>query len=138
MKARTKSALLLVATLVVGLLVGAVTTGSIVNHRLDELKAMRSRGGFTGMLERVIEPTDEAQRAQIRAVLEGSEARFSEALRECRGFHIAARDSMRADLASVLTPAQQTRLDQWLSRDRRSRNGHRGRNGKSSKRDDPR
>ena len=138
MKARTKSALLLVATLVVGLLVGAVTTGSIVNHRLDELKAMRSRGGFTGMLERVIEPTDEAQRAQIRAVLERSEARFSETRRECRGFFATGRDSMRADLASVLTPAQQTRLDQWLSRDWRSRNGHRGRNGKSSKRDDPR
>ena len=138
MKARTKSALLLVATLVVGLLVGAVTTGSIVNNRLDELKAMRSRGGFTGMLERVIEPTDEAQRAQIRAVLEGSEARFSEALRECRGFHSAARDSMRADLDSVLTPAQQNRLDQWLSRDRKSRNGRRGRNGKPSKHDDPR
>ena len=138
MKARTKSALLLVATLVVGLLVGAVTTGSIVNHRLDELKAMRSRGGFTGMLERVIEPTDEAQRAQIRAVLEGSEARFSEALRECREFHSAARDSMRADLDSILTPAQQTRLDQWLSRDRKSRNGRRGRNGKPSKHDDPR
>ncbi len=137
MKARTKSALLLVATLVVGLLVGAVTTGSIVNHRLDELKAMRSQGGFTGMLEEVIKPTDEAQRAQIRVVLEGSEARFSEALRECRGFHIAARDSMRADLASVLTTAQQTRLDQWLSRDRRSRNGHRGRKGNPSKRNDP-
>ncbi len=138
MKARTKTALLLVATLDVGGLIGAVTTGAIVNNRLDQLRALRSRGGFTGMLERVIEPTDEAQRAQIRAVLEGSEARFSEALRECRGFHSAARDSMRADLDSVLTPAQQTRLDQWLSRDRRSRNGHRGRNGKSSKRDDPR
>jgi len=138
MKARTKSALLLIATLVVGLLVGAVTTGSIVNLRRDELKAMRSPGGLTGMLERVIEPTDEAQRAQIRAVLEGSEARFSEALRECRGFHSAARDSMRADLDSVLTPAQQNRLDQWLSRDRKSRNGRRGRNGKPSKHDDPR
>ena len=138
MKARTKSALLLIATLVVGVLVGAVTTGSIVNNRLDELKAMRSRGGFTGMLERVIEPTNEAQRAQIRAALEGSEARFSEALRECRGFHSAARDSMRADLDSILTPAQQTRLDQWLSRDRKSRNGRRARKGNPSKHDGPR
>ena len=134
MKARTKSALLLVATLVVGLLVGAVTTGAIVNNRLDQIRAMRSQGGFIGMLEEVIEPTDEAQRAQIRAALERSEARFSETRRECRGLYAAGRDSMRADLASVLTPAQQTRLDEWLSRDWRKRNGHRGRDGKPPKR----
>ena len=138
MKARTKSALLLVATLVVGLLVGAVTTGSIVNNRLDQIRAMRSQGGFVGMLEQVIEPTDEAQRAEIRAVLERSEARFSEIRRECRGLYTASRDSMRADLASILTPTQQTRLDEWLSRDWRKRNGHRGRKSKSSKREGPR
>ncbi len=135
MKARTKSALLLITTLVVGGLVGAVTTGAIVNNRLDQLEKMRRPGGFADKLIQVIEPTDEAQDAQIRAALDRSHERFEAIRRECRGLYVAHRDSMRADLAPVLTSDQQTRLDEWFSRDWRKRNGHRGRGGPDGRRD---
>lgn len=135
MKARTKSTLLLVATLVVGGLVGAVSTGAIVNHRLEELRTMRNPKGFSDKLEHVIEPTDDAQRAQIHAVLERSEARFSTAGHTCGGLFRTAADSMRTELDPLLTPAQQTRLDEWLAKDRRSQRERRGRRGKSSKHD---
>ena len=135
MKARTKSALLLVATLVVGGLIGAVTTGTIVNNRLDQLQELRRPGGFSGKLEQVIGPTDDAQRAQINAVLERSQARFAEVRRECGGFFAAHRDSMRADLAPLLTAEQLTRLDGWLKRDHDpGRRGHGGPDGRRERR----
>ena len=136
MKARTKSAGLLFATLVVGILIGAFGASALQNRRAEQIRStFEERGRITDMFVEVIQPADEAQRVQIRAVLEKAEARFREGRRECRNLFAADRDSMRADLNALLTPDQQTRLDEWLSRDRRSRNGHRGRGGPDGRRD---
>ena len=133
MKARTKSSLLLLGTLVMGLGVGALATGAVMNTRLDQLKRLRSPGGFTERMEEVIQPTDEAQRAEIRAVLDRSHERFHTAWKECGTRFTALGDSMRAELEPLLTPEQQTRFNEWMERDRkqrherdkrRSRSGH--------------
>ncbi|MFQ5569222.1 MAG: hypothetical protein ACE5G0_06080 [Rhodothermales bacterium] len=133
MNARTKSIFLLFATLVVGLLVGGFATSALHNQRLERIRNLSSRGGFIDMMDEVIQPTSETQRTQIHAVLERSEARFSEARNECRVRYAAARDSMRAELAPLLTADQQTRFEEWLARDRRPRRNHRGRDRKPSK-----
>lgn len=126
MKAQTKSALLLLATLAVGLLIGAVATGTIVNNRMDQLKALRERGGFAARIEAVIQPQSEAQRQAIHDVLLRSQERF-DALRRAYYQNLrAGRDSMRAELDSLLTPDQQARLDAWFARDHRMRRGRRG------------
>lgn len=121
MKARTKSALLLVATLVIGGLIGALVTGAVVNNRLDALRGLRERGGFAERMEEVIQPRDAAQQAEIRAVLEASHERFEAMRRRHREEFRANRDSLRAELAPLLSPDQQTRLDEWFSRDRSPR-----------------
>lgn len=118
MKARTKSAFILLATLVVGGVVGALATGAAFNNRVKEIESLRNRGGFAERMEAVIEPHDEAQRAQIRAVLERAHARYIEDRRSCGAAFAASTDSMRADLAPLLTPEQAERLEAWLSRDR--------------------
>ena len=121
MNARKKSALLLLATLVIGGLVGAVITGAVVNNRLDQLRGLRERGGFSERIEQVIQPTDAAQEAEIRAVLGASHERFEAMRRRHREEFSAHRDTLRADLAPLLTPDQQARLDEWFARDRTPR-----------------
>ena len=135
MKAQTKSAWLLFATLVVGVLIGVLGSSALQNRRAEQIRETFERhGGMTDLFEEVIQPTDEAQRAQIRAVLEQTETRFRDARRECRDHFVAARDSVRANLNALLTPDQQTRLDEWLKRDRdpfrRRRGGPDGRRGR--------
>ncbi len=121
MKARTKSALLLLATLGVGVLIGALAASAVLNLRLDQLRALRERGGFTQRVEEVIQPQDEAQREAIHAVLERSHNRFRRAQQRFFAEFSANRDSLRAELAPLLTPDQQARLDEWFARDRRGR-----------------
>ena len=70
------------------------------------------------MLERVIEPTDEAQRERIRAILEEAGTRMSELRREHFTELKTVIDSTRARLDSLLTPEQKARLEAWFARDR--------------------
>ncbi len=133
MKAQTKSALLLFATLLVGMLIGGFGASALHTMRMEEIRStFDRRGGMTNMFIEVIQPTDEAQRAQIRAVLEESETTFRAMRRECGAHFAASRDSMRTRLNALLTPAQQTRLDEWLKRDR---DPFRGRSGREGRRD---
>ncbi len=117
MKARTKSALLLLATLTVGVLIGALGASALLNQRLDQLRALRERGGFTERMEEIIQPKDEAQRAAIHAVLERTHERYMLSRRQFFAELAAGRDSLQAELAPLLTPEQQARLDEWFARD---------------------
>ncbi|GIV62153.1 hypothetical protein GQ464_016840 [Rhodocaloribacter litoris] len=119
MKARTKSVLVLFATLIVGIALGALSAGVVINKRLDKLRELGRPSGFSMYLERVIEPVDEVQRRQIRAVLQATGERLA-ALRQRHYAEMrAVIDSSRAALDTLLTPEQHERLAQWLERDRR-------------------
>lgn len=130
MNARTKSLLLLLTTLVVGLGVGALATGAAMNTRLDELQRLRQRGGFTERLEAVIAPTDEAQQAAVHAALERAHERFHADRRACSERFRASADSMRAELTPILSEDQRARLDAFLEEGWRD-----GRRTKERKRD---
>ncbi|GIV61965.1 MAG: hypothetical protein KatS3mg044_0831 [Rhodothermaceae bacterium] len=119
MKARTRSALILVVTLLVGVALGALGASALYNHRLEKLRELGRPAGFSMHLERVIEPVDEAQRQQIRDVLEDAGRRLSTLRRAHQAEYRAVIDSTRAALDSLLTPAQKERLERWLERDRR-------------------
>ncbi len=118
MTARTKSALILLVTLAVGILIGSLATSAVINHRMEQLAELRRPTGFSLMLERVIRPQDEAQREQIRAILEEAGARMAELRRSHFTELKAIIDSTRARLNPILTPEQRQRLETWFSRDR--------------------
>ena len=129
MKAQSKSAFIIVATLVVGILVGALATSAVMNNRMEELNALRSKGGFSENFLGVVQPENEVQRAQIKAILENADNQMEEArltmYREIR----AVTDSMRQRIALLLTPEQQARVDEWQEAQRRQwrERGDRGR-----------
>lgn len=135
MTTRTKSALLLFVTLAVGMLLGVLGASALQNRRAEKIRDARERGGVVRLMENVIQPVDEAQRAQLRAALEKSEDRFSAARRECRENLGAQRDSLLADLDLLLNPDQRERVREWLSRDWSRNNGRsRSKKGRSGPR----
>jgi hypothetical protein len=72
--------LILSATLLIGIVLGGVISGAIVNRRLQHLTELRRPGGFAFFLEHAIQPEDEAQAEAIHDVLDRMGPRFHEIL----------------------------------------------------------
>ena len=83
MRIETKSALILLVTLLLGGLIGVLAMGAIGQRRASRVAEMRERG-FAMQLERLIEPRDEEQREAIRAVLSAAAERNREPMEGAR------------------------------------------------------
>ena len=108
MRGKTKGALILFSTLLIGVLIGTLLSGWFVRDRLRPIPHPRH---FVRSTERLIAPQDEEQRQAVRAVLR----RYAAALRELNAKHREALkeqlDSSRAELAPLLSEEQLRRLD---------------------------
>ncbi len=111
------AALLLLATLVVGIALGALGAGAL-RPRLERgppppprEAGPRGSGGFAEHMMGVIEPTDSGQAAAVRVVVERTAARNRRIIQDLNGSLKASVDSMRAELAPMLTVDQRQRLD---------------------------
>jgi hypothetical protein len=128
MKARTKAPIIIIGTFIAGLVVGVLATNYVVNQRIDKMRDLRSRIGYSEALMEVVQPNSPAQREQIEAILQRTHDGMNRLRREwARGFY-AEGDTMRARMQEVLTPEQSATLDEWLSRHqsrRRSSDDHR-------------
>lgn len=111
---RTKSVLILLLTLLLGAVLGALVNAWLAHQRFDRLRSLRTEPGFIRVMERAIEPQDAAQQEAIRAVLEQTADRMNAIQRERREEMRALVDSMKAQLAPVLTERQMDRLEQRL------------------------
>ena len=108
MRGKTKGALILFSTLLIGVLIGILLSGWFVRDRLRPIPHSRH---FVRSTERLISPQDEEQRQAVRAVLR----RHAAALRELNAEHREALkeqlDATRAELAPLLSEEQLQRLD---------------------------
>ena len=108
MRGRTKGALIIFSTLLIGVLIGTLLSGWFVRDRLRPIPHPRH---FVRSTERLIAPQDEEQRQAVRAVLR----RYATALRELNAEHREALkeqlDATRAELAPLLSEEQLRRLD---------------------------
>ncbi len=108
MRGKTKGALILFSTLLIGVLIGALLSGWFVRDRLRPIPHPRH---FVRSTERLIAPQNEEQRQAVRAVLR----HYATALRELNTKHREALkeqlDATRAELAPLLSEAQLRRLD---------------------------
>ncbi len=108
MQKRTKGALIIFSTLLIGVLIGTLLSGWFVRDRLRPIPHPRH---FVRSTERLIAPQDEEQRQAVRAVLR----RYATALRELNTEHREALkeqlDATRAELAPLLSEEQLRRLD---------------------------
>ncbi len=123
MTAKTKSIAIIIGTLLVGVIIGSLATGAVFSQRVAELQALRNGNGMIPFLERIIEPTDEAQRKKIREVLEKSANQQMEIRRSIMLEHREIFEEMREELGQILTAEQKEDLQRWMERDRRQRRG---------------
>jgi hypothetical protein len=127
MTTRSTSILIVLGTLLVGIAIGALATGAIMNNRLDELEALRMQGGVQSFLERGIQPVDDAQRERIREVIEGAGSRQMELRRTMFQQHRILFDSLREELDVILTDDQKEELRVMMMREREQFRERRGR-----------
>jgi uncharacterized membrane protein len=106
----TRSALILLATLLIGALLGALITGALAQRRISRVAEMRERG-FGMHIERIIQPRDEEQREALRAVLEVAAQRHQEIMRGAREQLEDQLRQMREELFPLLDEEQRQRLE---------------------------
>lgn len=114
MTTRTKTTLIIIGTLLLGMLLGALLTGAVVRHRLGQLNDLRTPRGFSRVLEETIQPANAAQREELQAALQQGGRRLVRLRRQHRQETRALVDSLRAEIEPLLTPEQQKRLDERL------------------------
>ncbi len=108
MREKTKGALILFSTLLIGVLIGTLLSGWFIRDRMRPIPHPRY---FVRSTERLIAPQDEEQRQAVRTVLRryvaklrALDAKHREALKE-------QLDAARAELAPLLSEEQLRRLD---------------------------
>ena len=120
---RTKSVLLLVVTLLLGIVLGGVLTGWWVQNRADRVRALRTPSGFVERVVERVEPTSAAQRDSVQIIARRTARQLERLRRSHRQQTMAFLDSMRTELRTVLSEEQISTLDRRL--ERRHRGGRR-------------
>ena len=114
MTASLKSALVLAATLALGVLLGVLGAGRLAQYRRDQLRGLRRPPAFAEHLERVIGPRDEVQRAALHPLIDATGRRNDRIIRDANDRLRAGMDSLRAALDPLLDADQRARLDREL------------------------
>ena len=119
MSSGTRSAAILIATLVIGMVLGALGFSAYQRHRFRDALSLARPAHFTAGIRRAIAPIDETRRAEIAAVLRRIDERMR-ANRIARNRERRAHlDSARAELEPLLTEDQRRRLRRHLERHKR-------------------
>ncbi|MGH7564409.1 MAG: hypothetical protein ACREK5_08295 [Gemmatimonadota bacterium] len=106
-----RSSLILLATLLLGIAIGALGAGALAQRRSEHLREMRLRGMFVDHMEQIIRPRDEAQREAIRPILEETGRRNHALLDSTHTRLETEMDRMRERLAPHLDEAQRERVE---------------------------
>ncbi|MGD9900841.1 MAG: hypothetical protein AB7T22_17075 [Calditrichaceae bacterium] len=114
MTAKTKSTVIILSTLIIGMLLGALVFGAIVRNQIAEINGLRTSEGFISFFDDIIEPEAE-QKAEIDSVLDKHAKTFYTTSTGCLGKVLAIIDSMEKDLSLVLPPDQMGRLQNRLN-----------------------
>jgi hypothetical protein len=115
MNTKAQTTLIIVTTLLIGVVIGALGSGALRGERTRTLVQMPPRDRFQEAMERIIDPTPEQQQ-----IIEGILARHAEevsALHENLQQQIFVLfDSLQIELNSVLTEEQKARMKEQMLR----------------------
>jgi len=109
MNTKVKIALIIIVTLVIGIVLGAMLNRAFMRFRIQRAFADRNPLGMISFIEKDIRPTPD-QREKIREVLEKHRKKSLD-LREKFMMEMRAEfESLEAELDPILTPEQKNRL----------------------------
>ena len=127
MNMKAKTTLIIISTLIIGIIIGALLSRAYLHHRIRRAFTMVNPNRFMIFFEQTISPTPE-QREQIRKIIQNHTKNLSELQKNLREGMELSFESLRKELDSVLTPEQKERLEKmmrdrrpWPRRDRRLR-----------------
>jgi hypothetical protein len=114
MKIETKSAAILLVTLVLGVVLGMLAQGTLMRQRDQRVAEIRTEPGFVSLVEEVIQPRPEQEDA-VRALLEESARSYESVVTSSREQVRLVLDSMKTRLAPLLDDRQRERLSRMSS-----------------------
>jgi hypothetical protein len=115
MTVKTKIALTVIGTLLVGIVVGVVGGAALVDWRRSKFADRDFRDRFIQSFERELDLTAD-QRDSVTVIINRWADRQSTLFQQHFQATQALMDSMKADLTPVLTPDQLSRLDHRMER----------------------
>lgn len=114
MNLQVKPTLIIIGTLLIGIVLGALMSGTLAERRHRKIRSMMRPDGFSEQLIEVIQPQDNEQRDAIATVLRNTGCRIDEMMQKSRNEIHAMVDSMAVELKPLLTDEQNARLQKHL------------------------
>ena len=111
MRIKTQTALIIVATLLIGIVIGVLASGFIIHGLPRHVAGMRHREIFVDRMIAVIEPSPE-QEDEIRGVLTRHAEDFADMSDRFHDDASALLDSLRSELQPLLNEEQKARLEE--------------------------
>lgn len=105
MNIKVKTALILIGTLVIGIVLGAMLNRALMHMRIKGFLAMRTHKGFVERLEEIIQPSP-TQKKEVTAILDKYALQFDALHEEFKGRMTSLLDNFKTDLTPALTPGQ--------------------------------
>lgn len=121
MNPRTKSALLLGLALLLGIVLGALGSGTVFQKRMATIAELRTSRGMAFMLEEVVRPESEEQRQEFREAIDDMAPAYADVFESTGEALRALNDSVVARVRPILTPEQTERLEEHLAMRRSGR-----------------
>ncbi|MBN1154118.1 hypothetical protein JXB12_04280 [candidate division KSB1 bacterium] len=116
MNVKKKSYIILLATFIIGIMIGIMLDRCFMSPRkIDKIAYMKTRERLAGIIFHVVQPKED-QIDDIKRILEDHSQRFMKIENESRENVAAAFDSLMKDLSPILTDKQEERLQNKLKR----------------------
>lgn len=115
MTTKTKTTSIILSTLIIGMAIGALISGTLRHEREQRFERMPPNERFFLFMERIIRPTEQQREEYDRIIAKRSE-QISKLHQEHENEMFALYDSMRTELQSILTEEQRSRFEAHLAK----------------------
>jgi Spy/CpxP family protein refolding chaperone len=115
MNVKSKTYFIIIITLLIGILLGILTSQFLIKDQIEKMITMGPQRHFIFMFKRIIDPTPE-QEEKINKILEKYSKKLMELFLKNRGEFIKLQNSVRKELDPILTAEQKKRLEKSLNR----------------------
>ncbi|MBT6145269.1 MAG: hypothetical protein HN712_03960 [Gemmatimonadetes bacterium] len=120
MTVQTKSAIILLATLLIGMVLGALLFGTVQRQRFQHALRLVRPDRFTASVEEVIRPVDDEQRRAVGRILQAFDLQMRADRQEKDEHMRTGLDSLQLQLSLLLDEEQVARLQEHIVRHRQA------------------
>lgn len=117
MHVKVKINLIIIITLIIGILIGAMINRAVTQHRIKNAISLMQPGFLPNIYRDLLQP-DEEQARKIQQILERHADKIFQIRRDYQDDMTTANESLWAELQPILTPEQETRITRRFFRRR--------------------